>query len=116
MSRTTVTGHYQGGWPILRLRRRVGSLLLSLFYFPVRRADPLFRLRDDLRRGCSSARWERRTGERSGNWPTMCTSPPIPFTVFRSLESSRSLRFSSRETLSWGLPRVLATRLSVTLR
>ena len=91
-------------------------MFLSNFYFPVRRGDQLFRLRDDLRRGCSSARWERRTGERSGNWATMRTSPPMALTVFRSVESSRSLRFSSRETLSWVIPRVLATRVCVSLR
>jgi integrase len=59
---------------------------------------------------------ESMTGARSGNSVTMRTSPPIGLTVFRSVESNRSLRFSSRETLSWVIPRVLATRACVSLR
>lgn len=37
-------------------------------------------------------------------------------TVFRSVESNRSLRFSSRETLSWVIPRVFASLTCVILR
>ena len=38
----------------------------------------------------------------------------MAFTVFRSVESNRSLRFSRRETLSWVIPRILAMRVLCT--
>jgi Branched-chain amino acid transport system / permease component len=56
------------------------------------------------------------TGGRSGNSATSDRLPPMASTVFRSVDSRRSLRFSRRETLSWVTPRALAMRICVSLR
>ena len=61
-------------------------------------------------RGSSSAIPDSTTGAQSGNSATSDRVPPIASTVFRSVDNSRLLRFSSRETLSWVIPSFLAMR------
>ena len=51
-----------------------------------------------------SAMPDSSTGGRSGNLAIRERLPPMASTVFRSVESSRSLRCSSRETPSWLMP------------
>src|SRR6185436_15834877 len=74
-----------------------------------------FRLADFALR-FSSAIPDSTTGARSGNSATSDRFPPITSTVFRSVDSSRSLRFSSRDTLSCVIPSFLAIRTCVSLR
>ena len=53
------------------------------------------------------------TSARSGNSARSDRLPPIALTVFRSVESNRSLRFSSLETLSWVILSCFAKRTCV---
>ena len=67
-------------------------------------------------RDSRSAIPESSTGGRSGNVAISERLPPMASTVLRSVESSRSLRCSSRETPSWLMPSWCATLTWVSCR
>ena len=91
-------------------------MIVALFHFPAAKSQATRLRLVGFGLGSSSAMPDRTTGARSGNSATSERFPPMASTVFRSVDSKRSLRFSRRETLSWVIPRVLAIRTCVSLR
>lgn len=83
---------------------------------PALPARPGFGEPKDRLVGSSLAMPERTTGARSGNSATSDRFPPMARTVFQSVDSNWSLRFSSRETLSWVIPSTFAIRTCVNFR